>query len=109
MRNMTQKKEYDLAMKSKAITGLSLRVLVAGYIVYLVWKILTGTLDGSGPIPIWAVWLICIMMTATALGFCYFSWKQYQKALESAEIPAVIQAKRHDSDEIAEEPGDEQA
>lgn len=88
MQKTTQKKEYDIAKKSKALTGLLLRVAVAAYIAYLAWKILSGMLEGSSPIPVFAVWLICIVLTAGALGFCIFSWKAYQKAMKAAEIMA---------------------
>lgn len=89
MQNSKQKKEYDLAMKNRAMTGFMLRVVVAGYIVYLAWKILTGMQSGTSPIPEWAVWLICSVMAAAALGFCVYSWITYQKAIKAAEINPV--------------------
>ena len=78
-------KSYDPALQRKALTGLGLRVLVAGYLGYLAWKIFSGMLSG-GPIPVWGVWLICLGFAAVAAVFCVYAWRAYRKALKAAEI-----------------------
>ncbi len=83
---MTPKKEYDMALRNRAVTGLMLRGLVAAYIVYLAWMILSGTLKGGSPIPAWGAWLISIVLASAALAFCAFAWKGFRKALKAAEI-----------------------
>ena len=93
MEKKTQKKEYDMVQRNRAITGLGLRVVVSAYIVYLAWKILTGMISGSSPIPTWAVLLICIVLTGVALVFCVYSWKSFRKALKAAEYSAVPESK----------------
>ncbi len=84
-----QKKVYDTVMRGRAYTGLVLRVLVAGYMVYLAWKLMSGMLGGSGSIPEWGVYAICIVFTAAAAGFCVFAYKAFKKALKAAEITTV--------------------
>lgn len=101
-----QKKVYDTVLKSRAFTGLALRVAVAGYIVYLAWKILTNMLSGSSSIPEWAVWLICIVFGAAAISFCVYAWKFFEKAMKAAEITSVAQPNSGDSDTPAGESED---
>ena len=83
---MKQKKEHDMAALSKATTGLGLRVLVSGYIIYLACKILKGTLDG-GPIPLWAGWLIFAVFAGAGISFLVFATKQYLLTRKLAELP----------------------
>lgn len=91
MQKKTPKKEHDYALMSRALTNLTLRVAIAGYIVYLAFKIMNGTQNG-GSIPAWGVWLICIIFVAAAFAFCLYAWKLYRKALKAAEIPAAKQS-----------------
>lgn len=88
---MKQKKEYDMALLSKALTGLTLRVAVSGYIVYLGWKIVANVGIGDSPIPSWGAWLIFAVFAAVAVVFCVFAWKQYLLIRKLAEIPSAPQ------------------
>jgi len=88
---MNSKKEYDMAMLGKNLTGLSLRVVISGYIVYLAWKILSGSLDGTSPIPEWGSWLIFAAFTAAAVAFCAFAVRKYLDARKAAALPVVSQ------------------
>lgn len=88
MQKMTQKKKYDPVMTGRALTTLALRIAVAGYIVYLAWKIFSGMLAGTSPIPEWAVWLIGIVLAAAALAFCVYSIRVFLKARQAAERAA---------------------
>ena len=83
MLKQTGKMEYDSALKAKALTGLSLRAVIAGYIVYLAWKVLSGMLNGASPIPTFAVIVICILFLGCALAFCVYAWKVYKKGSKS--------------------------
>ncbi len=74
-------------MKSKALTGLMLRVIVAAYIIYLAWKILSGMWTSS-PIPVWGILLICLAFAGVAAVFCVYAWKFYKNGLKAAEISA---------------------
>ena len=75
-----RKRGYDTVLVGRAATGLVLRVAVAGYIVYLAWEILKGTLSGDSPLPDWGAWLIFAAFVAAALAFCVFAWKQFNTA-----------------------------
>lgn len=92
---MKEKKQYDLALKSRAYSGLALRVIVAAYIVYLGWKVLSGTLSTGGPIPVWGAWLIFAGFGAAGVGFCVFAFLQFKKLLKAAQLPP----NRHTDDE----------
>lgn len=84
---MKKKKPLDPVLAGRALTALGFRVLVAGYLVYLAWKILTGVLAGGSPIPVWCGWLIFVVFVGGALSFCVFSWKQYRLLRKDAEYP----------------------
>jgi hypothetical protein len=83
---VTRKKEYDTVMRGRAFTGLALRIAVAGYLVYLAWKIIMNMLSGSDAIPEWAVWLFCIGFIAAAAGFCVYAGVFFKRALKDAEL-----------------------
>ena len=92
-----QKKEHDLELFSRALTKLALRGAIAVYMGYLVWKIFSGMLNGSSPIPTLGIWLICLVLMAVAIGFCAFALMSYQKALKAAELPPASESIAHDS------------
>ena len=100
---MKQKKEYDPAITGKAISGMALRVIVSGYVVYLAWKVLTGALNGGSPIPAWGAWLIFLAFVAAAAYFCVYAVKQFKIALKSADISADAQKIDDESDSLPEE------
>ena len=77
-----------MSILNRALTALVLRVAVAGYIGYLAWQILTGTLKGGSPIPIWGAWLIFAAFIAVGIVFCFYAVKQYLIIRKSAELPA---------------------
>lgn len=83
---MNQKKGYDPVLIGRALTSLALRVAVAGYIVYLAWKILSGMLGGTSPIPSWGAWVMSLVLAAAAIGFCYYALREFLKARKSAEV-----------------------
>jgi TRAP-type C4-dicarboxylate transport system permease small subunit len=91
-------KEYDTAQRGRAWTGLALRVLVAGYLGYLVWKIVSGMRAGASPIPVWAFWLITAVFAVVAAGFCVYAVRTFLKALKAAEIKPVLPAESGEAD-----------
>lgn len=94
---MRKKKEFDPGLMGRAISGLGLRVLVAAYIVYMAWKVLSGTLDGSSPIPDWGAWAIFSAFALAAAVFCVFALKQFILLLKASEISTAIQTKNEES------------
>ncbi|MEA4894432.1 MAG: hypothetical protein VB064_04140 [Oscillospiraceae bacterium] len=86
---MKHKKEYDMSMMGKALTGLVVRLAVAGYIAYLAWQILTNTLNGGSPIPDWGAWLIFAAFIAAGVAFCVYAVKQYLIIRKLAELPEI--------------------
>ncbi len=86
MRKVTQKKQYNTVMRGRAFAALALRIAVAGYLVYLAWRIMTNMLSGSDAIPEWVVWLFCAAFIAAAAGFCVYATVFFKKALKAAEL-----------------------
>lgn len=87
---MRKKKNLDPGLLGRAISGLALRVLVAAYIVYMAWKVLSGTLNGSSPIPEWGAWAIFSAFVLAAAVFCVFALKQFLLLLKEAEISSAV-------------------
>lgn len=85
---MKEKKEYDMTMQARGMTGLALRTVIAGYLIYLATGVLHGALGGGSPVPEWAAWLIFLAFAAAAVGFVVFAWREYRKVLKAAELPA---------------------
>lgn len=95
---MSKKKEYDPGLMGRAISGLGLRVLVAAYIVYMAWKVLSGVLNGSSPIPGGVAWAIFSVFAAAALVFCVYAIKQFLLHLKSSELSSASPQTRLDSE-----------
>ncbi len=95
---MSKKKEYDPGLMGRAISGLTLRVLVAAYIVYMAWKVLSGVLNGSSPIPEWVGWAIFSVFAVAAVAFCIYALKQFLLQLKSSELSSVSQQNSIDSE-----------
>ena len=96
---MKQKKEYDMEMTSKAMIQLTLRVILAGYLVYLGWKILANTLAGPSPIPNWGGWLIFAAFGGAAIYFCVYAVKQFLAKRKAAELPDNKETEEKENDE----------
>ncbi len=82
--------KLDPGLFGRAISGLVLRVLVAAYIVYMAWKVLSGVLNGSSPIPEWGAWTIFSVFVLAAVIFCAFALKQFLLLLKAAEINSAV-------------------
>lgn len=78
--------KYDIQLRNRASTALVLRVVVAGYLLYLVYKIISGAMGGDSPIPVWAVWLIGGAMAVAALAFLIYAWKRYRADMKAARF-----------------------
>lgn len=79
-------KKYDEKLKSKAYTGLALRVLVAGYVLYMAWKIASGFISGESTMPLLCVILFCTLFAGGAVFFIIYAVRSFIKALKAAEI-----------------------
>lgn len=66
-----------------AATKLALRIAVAGYLTYLAWKILGGTLDETSPIFPWVSYAICAVFILVAIGFVFYSVREFLRAINA--------------------------
>lgn len=80
-------KKYDLQRKARAGTSAGLRGLVAAYLIYLGWKIASGSLTGNSPIPEWAGVLVGGLFILVAVGFGVYIVRRYLRDLKAAELP----------------------
>ena len=70
--------------KTKITNVATLRIVVAGYLIYLGFSILRDVQKGEpGSLPVWVLWLAGIVFIVFALGFGYYTWRQYQKEIEA--------------------------
>ena len=88
------KLEYDIQKRARAGTAATFRAVVAGYIIYLGWKIATA--EGSSMPPL-AAKLIGVAFITAALAFGVYTWKRWRLDLEAARLPET------EDEEIAEE------
>ena len=86
--------KYNQQMMNRAITSLVLRVVVAGYIIFIGYNVITGTRSETSTIPVWAGSLIGALFIAAAAGFIIYAVISFLKSRESARL---------DADEIKEE------
>ncbi|WP_143162414.1 hypothetical protein [Sporobacter termitidis] len=84
-------KKYDPALRSRAWAGLALRAAVAGYLIYLAVKIVSGMMEG-GPVPSWGAWGIAAAFAAVAVCFCVYAWKAFRKAWKAAALSEEMAA-----------------
>ena len=80
------KKEYDLQKRNQAYTAMGLRVLVAGYLIYLAWNIFSGSVLEGSEIKPWIATLIALVFTAVAVWFIRYAWKGFKQAMRLAVI-----------------------
>lgn len=74
--------------KSAAVTRLALRVAVAGYLVYLAWRIIGGTLNGTSTITPMLSYVIFAVFCLAAIGFGFYSFREFRRAINApAETP----------------------
>lgn len=79
-------KKYNEKLKSKAYSGLVMRAIVAGYVLYLAWMIASGSNSGKSTMPVWCVILFCTLFTAGSFSFAVYAVRSFFKALRAAEI-----------------------
>ncbi|MDR1002791.1 MAG: hypothetical protein LBL82_05940 [Oscillospiraceae bacterium] len=83
---MKKKKEYDFHLKNKAITGLGLRLAVAGYVCFMAYQIVSNALAGDTSMSVATAVTFAVIFSVAALGFAVYSVMAYQAALSRAEI-----------------------
>ena len=87
------KKRYHIVRKQQADLTALLRGLVAAYLLYLAWKLGSGSDSGF---PTAARLLTAGLFAAGAVLFGGFTWKQYRSALKEAELTPEEETKLND-------------
>lgn len=96
---MGQKKRYHVVRKNKADTRALFRVILCGYLLYLAWQLIQS--GGSDPsFPPLVAWLLGGLFILAAVGFGWYSWREYRRALAEAELtPEEEEALRREQEE----------
>ena len=85
-RNKAQ--QYNQQKLNRAITSGVLRVVVAGYIIFIAVNVINGTKSETSSIPAWAGSLIGGLFIAASAGFIIYAIHSFLKALRNARLDA---------------------
>ena len=86
--NRNGKSKYNQQKVNRAITSVSLRVVVAGYIIFVAINVINGTKSETSSIPAWVGSLIGFVFIAASVGFIIYSILTFRKALQAARLDA---------------------
>ncbi len=79
---------YNQQKLNRAITAGGLRVVVAGYIIFIAINIINGTRSETSTIPAWVGSLIGYVFIAASAGFIIYAVRSFLKALKGARLDA---------------------
>lgn len=85
-RNRAQ--QYNQQKLNRAITSGVLRVIVAGYIIFIAVNVINGTKSETSSIPAWVGSLIGGLFIAASAGFIIYAVRSFLKALKNARLDA---------------------
>ena len=85
-RNKTS--QYNQQELNRAITSVTLRIVVAGYIIFIAINVINGTKSETSTIPSWVGTLIGFLFIAAAAGFILYSILTFLKAKQAARLDA---------------------
>ena len=88
MFNSSRQSKYNQQKLNRAITGVSLRVVVAGYIIFIAVNVINGTKSETSTIPEWVGSLIGALFIAASAGFIIYAVISFGKALQNARLDA---------------------
>jgi len=80
--------QYNQQKLNRAITSGGLRIVVAGYIIFIAINIINGTRNETSSIPAWAGALIGYVFIAASAGFIIYAVRSFLKALKGARLDA---------------------
>ena len=69
------------AKRKNAKVKLTLRILVALYILYLTKGIVEAAVKHTTSLPIWVTVLASTVFLLTSVAFCIYAWRQYKNAI----------------------------
>ena len=104
----SQSYEYDMQKRAHAITGATLRAVVAFYIGYLGYNIIKGVREGTTTMAPWIGWTAGLFFLAAALGVCVYAWLRYRQDVEAARLPLNEEAAEElpDAGEVNDDSGE---
>ena len=86
MFNRNIQSKYNQQKMNRAITSVVLRIIVAGYIIFIAVNVINGTKSETSTIPGWAGSLIGGLFIAASAGFIIYSIIMFRKALYNARL-----------------------
>lgn len=96
MFNRNKEPQYNQQKLNRAITSGGLRVIVAGYIIFIAINIINGTKTEASTIPAWVGSLIGYVFIAASAGFIIYAVRSFLKALKGARLDADADADAQD-------------
>lgn len=80
--------KYNQQKLNRALTSAALRIVVAGYIIFIAYHVISGTRSEASTIPSWVGMLIGFVFIAASVGFIIYAVLSFRKALQSARLDA---------------------
>ena len=88
---------YDVQRRNRASTAATLRGVVALYLIYIGWKIASGSVSEDASISLWAGVLIGVLFIVAAIGFGVYTVWRYRADMKAAVLPEKQEESQEDS------------
>ena len=69
------------AKRKRAKGKLTLRILVALYLLYLTKGIVEAAVQRTSTLPLWVTWLVSIVFLLASVVFGTYTWREYKHSL----------------------------
>lgn len=92
------KQSKKIGTKANAKIKLTLRILVACYILYLVKKIIESSIRHTSSLPLWVTVLASVVFLVGSVAFGVYAWREYKHSCASPASESVMVCSENDAD-----------
>ena len=85
--NGNDRLKYDVQKRARAGVAATLRVIVAGYLIYIGYRIYKGAADGSSTMSVTTACMIAVLFALAAIVFGIYTYRQWRREVEAARLP----------------------
>nr|WP_319489644.1 hypothetical protein [uncultured Caproiciproducens sp.] len=78
---MQNQSEEIQAKQKRAKVKLTLRILVALYLLYLTKGIVEAAVQKTSSLPLWVTWLASAVFLLASVAFGTYAWREYKHSL----------------------------